>query len=609
MAQQLLYVAAEDENLFSKLLTMPFLATPEDSDYHALRATRANNPELFAKVINHPTVASGITDQWAPVIAALNGYQDPTRLLNPNAVTVQSDTFQTTAGTRVDTILVRSHTGASSAHTMEYLQQAVNLVEAYMAVPFPTSAVIVLIDPMAEHSHPARNLATHITLRNVYDDPADLISAQQTPPILAHEAAHYYWSGNRVWLDEGLANTISYHTEPQRTGQPVSRINPPCHDARNISQLEALIAQGAQLTRHCEYSLGERLFLEVQHVYGPARFRQKLAPLYRLADPSGFAPPGHRPGQAGLRRLAPGGRAHRPLVPRPERRIAARGQRPHRHLRPQPGHPRHQRPHHPCLPLPGPPRRPGQPVLRLPPPGRRLRQRPLLAPRRRKRAKGHPGIRRILRGRLCHQAHAPHHRRRKPPFRRRPLDTRRPPRRQPVARRLILDDDLQQRPQGGPRPLDRQPMSEAQLPQDPTDQMGDLDAALRQTWLECCDHDSIFFLDDYAVRSDQPADEPPSIIDWDSPLSACVLPGASFNYSYHHRLLTHIDILAAAIAISPLDLPCCLAARNLPSACSSCENTATHWSAPAPRAGPHPYCKSCLPADGCRTFPIANSPL
>ena len=56
--------------------------------------------------------------------------------------------------------------------------------------------------------------------------------------LIAHEVAHYYWSGNRGWVDEGVADFMASASENARNGGPIEVTNNPCAYARTIAELE-----------------------------------------------------------------------------------------------------------------------------------------------------------------------------------------------------------------------------------------------------------------------------------------------------------------------------------------------------------------------------------
>ena len=96
--------------------------------------------------------------------------------------------------------------------------------------------------------------------------------------------AHYYWIGNEDWVDEGAANFMASIVEGARTGQPIGVTNPPCGYAGSIAELESLGISIGGIEFLCNYSLGERLFVDLYLTLGDERFRQGLHALYLASE-------------------------------------------------------------------------------------------------------------------------------------------------------------------------------------------------------------------------------------------------------------------------------------------------------------------------------------
>ena len=93
--------------------------------------------------------------------------------------------------------------------------------------------------------------------------------------------AHYYWTGNQKWINEGAAELLGSISEYARIETPVEGINNPCASVKTIAELEAL-KPGDLETKgfNCNYSLGEALFLDLYHTLGEETFRQGFRNLY-----------------------------------------------------------------------------------------------------------------------------------------------------------------------------------------------------------------------------------------------------------------------------------------------------------------------------------------
>ena len=97
------------------------------------------------------------------------------------------------------------------------------------------------------------------------------------------KSPHYYWSGNTEWIDEGLSELLAAKSEQTRTGARLEPDNLPCAHARTIAELENLgNARGSQY-HGCNYSVGERLFLDLHRSTGSQQFRASLQDLYEAS--------------------------------------------------------------------------------------------------------------------------------------------------------------------------------------------------------------------------------------------------------------------------------------------------------------------------------------
>ena len=143
---------------------------------------------------------------------------------------------------------------------MDLLEHATHAVEAYMAVPLPTNYVGLLFEEAVSGDSAGTNFGTHVTALPKYDVDDDSHEAEFVGSLIAHEVAHYYWSGNRGWVDEGVADFLASVSENARNGGPIEVTNNPCAYARTIAELETLDPAIGESEYTCNYALGERLF-------------------------------------------------------------------------------------------------------------------------------------------------------------------------------------------------------------------------------------------------------------------------------------------------------------------------------------------------------------
>ena len=94
---------------------------------------------------------------------------------------------------------------------------------------------------------------------------------------------HYYWRGNQDWINEGAANFLGFVGEHERIGTPIHYDSRPrllCPYATTIAQLEALNTERRTEQFHCNYRLGEQVFVDLYETLGEETFRQGFRRLY-----------------------------------------------------------------------------------------------------------------------------------------------------------------------------------------------------------------------------------------------------------------------------------------------------------------------------------------
>ena len=163
---------------------------------------------------------------------------------------------------------------------MDLLEHSVRGAEEYMGAPLPTNYVGLLYANAVHGSFAGTNSGTHITILPDYDVADGTEEAEFASFAIAHEVAHYYWSGNADWVDEGAAEFMASIVERDRTGRLIGATNSPCPHARNISELERLDIAEDGIEFGCNYSLGERLFLDLNRTLGDTQFQQGFRELY-----------------------------------------------------------------------------------------------------------------------------------------------------------------------------------------------------------------------------------------------------------------------------------------------------------------------------------------
>ena len=118
-------------------------------------------------------------------------------------------------------ILVIIRTGPGAARSMDLLEHSVRGAEELMGVPLPPNYVGLLFENAVSGSFAGTNFGTHIAILPKYDVDDGSHEAEFTDQSMAHEVAHYYWSGNADWIDEGAAELMASVSESMRPGRSI----------------------------------------------------------------------------------------------------------------------------------------------------------------------------------------------------------------------------------------------------------------------------------------------------------------------------------------------------------------------------------------------------
>ena len=290
LIEALALIADKDAEEALRIVGMPFLETIEPPDISAMESLRqlaAFKPSAFLSVMSHAALRDGISDDVTPIVATLDGVAGT----NPDLIDVLLETTRVLLERRIITLpltgevvldIIRTAPGA--ARSMDLLEHSVRGIEEYMDSPLPTKYVGLLYENAVSSSTAGTNFGTHIAILPEYDIDDDSQEAESSGSTIAHEVAHYYWSGNEDWVDEGAADFMASIVEGARTGQPIGVTGPPCGYAGSIAELESLGISRGDIEFRCNYSLGERLFVDLHLTLGDERFRQGFRALYLASE-------------------------------------------------------------------------------------------------------------------------------------------------------------------------------------------------------------------------------------------------------------------------------------------------------------------------------------
>ena len=288
--EQLIFIDHHDAGEALRIVAMPFLETLEPPDISALDSLSAlanTRHDDFHRVLSHPTLTNGITDDWAKIVATLYGVSKNNSdlvdtLLDPDRVTLEERVIELPLAGETHLAIIR--TGPGAERSMDLLEHAVRNAEDFMGVPLPTNYVGLLFEKAVSGNSAGTNFGTHVAALPKYDVDDGGHEAEFTGSLIAHEVAHYYWRGNRGWVDEGVADLMGSLSENARAGHPVEVTNYPCAYARTIAELDTLDPARGESEYTCNYALGERLFIDLYRSMDEDSFREGLRDLYLLSQ-------------------------------------------------------------------------------------------------------------------------------------------------------------------------------------------------------------------------------------------------------------------------------------------------------------------------------------
>ena len=283
-----LYIIGQqvDENTAVRIINSPFLDTVEPIDRHIVHSLwwlhTFASPEAFEQAMTHPAIGGQPTAGFAEVLAMMRSVEPHLfdRMLDPSKLLIEQRTVVLPLKGELKLTIVRTRPGAEAS--MDRLEATVRMVEEFMDVPFPIDFVTVYYDEgKDEDGSPRRavNFEHSIALPAEQDNIMD-----RSPGIRAHEVAHYYF-GRLIpeWLAEGTATII----ERLGDGALPDRLDPMqalCTEVETLAEFDYLYVKDRDALRglDCQYSLGDRLFVDLYNALGETAFRRGLRELYLM---------------------------------------------------------------------------------------------------------------------------------------------------------------------------------------------------------------------------------------------------------------------------------------------------------------------------------------
>ena len=264
---------------------MPFLEEVTSLDAEAVRSlgllvwVGEADSGLLHRVLAHPSLRDGITDDRANVVAVLSSAANN----RPELLEVLLDAEQTIASQRRITLPLAgdvvvsvvwpgpSRSDAKAALTLDLLERAVRFHEAFMGVAYPKGYAVALVADVTDAG--GGGASSIITMDPPYYGDYGLI---------AHEAAHTYWPFAPGWTAEGAASFMDDLARSAHDGAPHPEPVDSCFSIRSLSELDNLPWEERARFDGCNYSLGAALFHELYGSLGDDAFRRAFGDLYLL---------------------------------------------------------------------------------------------------------------------------------------------------------------------------------------------------------------------------------------------------------------------------------------------------------------------------------------
>ena len=296
VVRDLRQIAWKSQTAVDAISRMPFLETIEPADALATTALRRlayfgeeKSVEPLLRVMDHPTISDGITDEETKVVATLysvrkNNPDLVDTLLDPEKVELEERNINLPLAGETQITIIRTLPGSKG--TMDLLKKAVGFIEMFMGTGFPLNQINYLFEnatpPSSSGFFRGANSGTHITSKPEVDG-IDY-SPESAYRHFVHETSHYYWRGNERWINEGAATFFEAVAENSAAGRPLSLKRGPCIHARTIAELETVDPEQVDPEFTCNYRLGERIFHDLYRNMDETTFRLGFRRLYMLSQ-------------------------------------------------------------------------------------------------------------------------------------------------------------------------------------------------------------------------------------------------------------------------------------------------------------------------------------
>ncbi len=190
------------ESAYLRIKDMPFLETIEPGDLSILKALAWSSQVYFQRILSHPSLRDGITDEWASLFSVVRGIvlsdlSESHRLdlldtlFDPEQTLLEKRTITLPLAGDVELAVIQTNVrapDAAGARTLEMLEQVVRSQEEFMGLAFPQNHVTLVVDDL-----------------NLFEgsqsiDTIILTHHPENRGVIAYRTAHTYWGSH--WFGE-----------------------------------------------------------------------------------------------------------------------------------------------------------------------------------------------------------------------------------------------------------------------------------------------------------------------------------------------------------------------------------------------------------------------
>ena len=285
-------------SLVTVLTRMPFLQDHTPGDLQTIQtltvisrgtATIDPAPQYATEIVSAPGFADGggVDNTEAKIIAVMSipYLIGDTTLIEwlSEFGTVEEQTVIGRFRNSTNIAIVRLITERQNSQLMQSTKSAISDGETLMNQPLPIDFVGMLVGSLEGALGANNGISLLVDPRfDAYHS-----SGRFRQRVVGHEIGHYWWSPNRYhedWISEGAAEYMGAYTVKRQFGDnDVRADNYPCPYYRTIEHLRADSPQYGVEPSYgsiCNYSLGERLFINLDRVMTDTAFNTAFRNLH-----------------------------------------------------------------------------------------------------------------------------------------------------------------------------------------------------------------------------------------------------------------------------------------------------------------------------------------